>query len=175
MLYKTGDVLLFERGSKHGSFYGRLIRLITGTLYTHCALIIMVKDHPYVLEQDGVVTFKPLGTYHPREKVSVWRNNTQTWNQKLAWNIAISNVGQPYGYRNLLECLLSHLAGNLNLNRIPVPIFLDLCETKTTCAGLIANLIRSCVANPPAFSFVSTISEPDDYSANGYKKIADFN
>jgi hypothetical protein len=170
---QTGDVLLFERGSKRGSFMGRIIRLVTGSKYTHCAMIVMQGREPLVFEQDGKVTLVPLRTHGFDEPVSVWRNIGVTWH-KDAFTVASQLIGQPYGYANLLECLWSHTVNRYNI-LLPCPMVLEACRPRVTCAGLIANMLRACAVNVPYFAHVSTVAEPDDFSTNGYAQIGVLN
>ena len=169
----TGDILLFERGTSHGTFVGRCIRLITGSKFTHCALVLITrKGEPMVLEQDGKVTLKPLSDYTNKTGISVWRNPKITWEGDPVMMATTLFLGLPYGDMNLAECLWKHLVDRLDI-KARVPLLLDRREIITTCAGLIANMLMLCTKNPPAFSVISTVAEPDDFSTNGYVRIGD--
>ena len=168
---QVGDVLLYERGAQHGTPLGRLIRLITGSLYTHATIVVQDGNGTLcIAEQEGHVAVIPVEAYKFKvpDKVSVWRNPNLRWFPRIAWISAISLVGTPYGIANLFEVLVQHLMGRIIKNWKPEPILLPEDRTYCTCSGLVAKIMHAgswgTVADA-AFSEFSTIVEPDNFNA----------
>lgn len=171
---KHGDVLLFERGSKHGTLLGRIIRLLTGSRYTHSAIVLENRSgERFIAEQSGHCAMTRLDdfVFHRPEKVTVWRNETLRWNGTLAMVVAWTMVNTPYGVGNLFEILFQHTMGRLVKNWKWKPVFLPEDRKKCTCSGLVAKIMFTGTLNPPAFTRYSTIVEPDDYADHNFVQV----
>lgn len=167
---RTGDVLLFERGNSRGSFFGRVIRLVQGSRYTHCAIVILRGGTPWVADQDGVVSFRPLTSYALTVPVSVWRHPAIQWHTPAMMFYATSRIGDRYGYPSLFECMWAHLAGWLPFN-VRKPLVLPPNPELVTCAGFIAQMMQFSADPCPAFAAVSAYTEPDDFCGHGFERV----
>ena len=169
---RHGDVLLFERGSKHGTLLGRLIRLFTGSRYTHSAIVVEnLNKQKFIVEQDGRVKVTPINDYVFKrpEKVHAFRTDSLRWNNSLSMLVAWSMVGTKYGVANLFEILFQHLMGRLYPKWTPVPVFLQNDRRKCTGSGLVAKIMFvSTIGEVGEMDYLrySTIVEPDDFSEN---------
>lgn len=164
-----GDVLLYERGSKHGTLLGRIIRLVTGSRYTHSAIVVEnLPGERYIVEQDGKVRATLVEDYVFKrpEKVHVFRKPGLRWNRSLSMQMVWWMVGTRYGVANLFEILLQHLLGRLFPGREPIPVMLEENRKPCTCSGLVAKIMHVAAEDPTGglnFLRHSTIVEPDDF------------
>ena len=172
-----GDVLLFKKGAAHGSLFGRIIRLFTGSPYTHSAIVL--KDfagNRFVVEQDGLVRVQRLDTYqfdHP-ELVTVWRNRELWIGDQEAMFVAWRMAGTKYGVANLFELALQHGIARVFPNWTWTPVFLPNDRTKCTCAGLIAKILVASVRPVGKVSYfkITTLVEPDDFNEKrGFRQV----
>lgn len=171
-----GDILLFEKGSKHGTLLGRLIRLITGSRFTHTAIVLQNFAHErFIVEQTGRVKVTKLSEYKFKNpiKVTVWRNSA-LWLTSDAMTCAWKMVGVSYGVLNLFEILFQHLMSRMVKYWRWHSVFLPANRRKCTCSGLVAKILVAGTRPPErARHFTeTTIIEPDDFNElRGFKQI----
>lgn len=177
---EPGDVLLYERGgsSKKTTFFGRLVRLICGSEFTHAALVVadargklwIAEQHIRVRLYDPAELLKDPGT------ISVYSNPSMSWRFSDALFLAAKQYeGCSYGYLSLLDDLLVHLLAKVKKSYTPKAIFTR--STKhLTCSGLVARVMWLACKNRediPKFMYQYSVAEPDDFSKaeNGFRLV----
>jgi hypothetical protein len=171
-----GDVLLYEKGSKHGTLLGRLIRLITGSRFTHTAIVLQNCNHErFVVEQSGVVSVTNVSNYKFTQptKITVWRNDS-LWLTQDAMHMAWRMTGVKYGVANLFEIMLQHLLGRVLKGWRWNPVFLPPDRLKCTCSGLVAKILVAGIRplEKSRHFAKTTIVEPDDFNElRGFRQI----
>lgn len=157
-----GDILLYEN-SKRQTFYGRSIRLITGSKFVHCA-IVMTKlasgkqlNCKLFLEQLScrMLSVGEIYTRDAGEKIFVVRPLLDTPGP-LTKEFA---KPESYGYFCITDSLINHFIA-LFYKKWQFRSFLGLRSNKIDCSALNALILNSSYsiyfANPK-------IVEPDDF------------
>ena len=112
---RHGDVLLFNHRS-HVPLFARCIRLITGSKFTHCAVIIHTDmDEMLVLEQLHERQYSLLHYYQPDVGAEITVMRPRFYIPTTGVELRINHSG--YNYWSLVDCLINHLMGNLTCGR----------------------------------------------------------
>lgn len=88
--YKEGDIIFQISKSKQSPF----VQFATGSVWSHCGIIIVKNNHFYVLEASNVVKLTPLDTWinRGRFKITTYR---RIFNKPIKINYS-KYLGQPY-------------------------------------------------------------------------------
>lgn len=160
---KHGDVLLFERRN-HQGFLVWAIRVITGSEYTHAAVIqVLPSGERVILEQLTERTHSLANLYYnnpyKEERIHVFRPR---------WEIpAVKDTKDftryPYGVCGILDCAINHTMGILTLyNWSFRPILARLFKTQNLiCSALVAKRID--LQKHVDWAEHIECVEPDDY------------
>lgn len=176
--FKNGDILLV-RGGQGGNVFGHLVRLITGSEYTHCGVIIQDNLGIFnVVEQDSstghvtpVAFFCEVRRLLP-ENLAVSRYPDL---RMLPSNFSTicAKLRTRYGFLSLMDALINHPLGRLfswfgkEYTRRP---FLSTFTSTFTCAGFITKILLGLVTQDfPDYR----VAEPDDFVRFGFKVVAE--
>jgi hypothetical protein len=155
-----GDVLLFNR-RQHQTITERLIRLITGSQYTHCGIVVKVDGQLYVLEQMTERMHSRLDFYYAKlgEVIVCARPKFE-----IDQNINILDFyRENYGYTNIIDCALNHLFGRVTFGKWEFkPILVPRIKASTIiCSALVATVLQ--LDKHAAWCKYVGVVEPDDY------------
>lgn len=154
-----GDVLLFVR-HKHSSLLVKMIRLITGSQFTHAAIVLEVDQKKFVLEQENERMHSYLPFYYAFKDEEIY-----AYRPKFPIpNIVFQEFNRlDYGYLCIIDCAINHLLGLFNSKREYKPLLTKLFKSKTvTCSALVAQVLKL-TNNVNWCKYVETV-EPDDFA-----------
>jgi hypothetical protein len=134
---RTGDVLVYERTTR-GPIFARLIRLCTGSEFTHTGIFIGQGKLGGVLEQlyDREFTFINKYKQEKGERINVWRPRFNI--PSIPYQDICGHQG--YGIWCLLDDLLQHGLGFFKGYK-KRPILAKL-STRLTCSALVAKVLQ---------------------------------
>ena len=177
--FEIGDVILFRRGGKQGNLIGRFVRLITGSEFTHCGMV--VQDYNgefFVAEQDNgsghlthINKFYMIRRVKP-EQLAVYRRKNIFMPQS-SFLLVFDALKKGYGYANLFDALINHGIG-LFIEHFRYRPFLSKFTSSYTCAGYIAKQYMELVGGKLPYDFPNwKVAEPDDFANGEFIKVAE--
>lgn len=177
MEVQPGDVLMFKRGGKAGTIPGKIIQLVTGSKYTHCAVVLQGPSGLYVAEQDGRGYLIPLAEYVKHKKgvnpklIEVWRPAFPLRISAFGYYMAINATQRPYGYACLFDALINHLLGRVRKSYEYKRYLTGGDYRLVHCAGLVGKLYVNSDGEPPKHFNKYTLLEPDDFVTSRFKYV----
>jgi hypothetical protein len=156
-----GDVLLFNR-RQHQSITVRLIRLITGSQFTHCGIVVKVDGQLYVLEQMNERMHSRLDFYYAKLGETVVCSRPKF---TVDPNVNILDFyRENYGYTNIIDCAINHFMHRITFGKWEFrPILVPRLKAATIiCSALVATVLQ--LDKHATWCKYLGVVEPDDYA-----------
>ena len=155
-----GDVLLYEHRKK-ANFITKAIRLVTGSQYVHCGIVLEIDRKKYILEQmtERMHSYTPLYYNFDGEVIHCVRPT-----------FAIPEINEykvcqryNYGYHGIVDCLINHFLGRISFGLWEYkPLLTRLIKTeRTICSTLVARILD--LQNNTKWCKYPEVVEPDDF------------
>ena len=155
---KHGDILLYEEG-RQATTASRLIRLVTGSKFTHVSIVQEIYRIKFVLEQLGERThsYVPLYYVAPGEVVHCVR-------PKFTPVKATVKIFErkPYGYWSICDVAINHFIGLFNKNWVYRPWFMRWVKNPNIdCSILVGEALN--LKDEASWCNHLGVLEPDDF------------
>lgn len=155
---KHGDVLLYQ-WKKHGNFFVRAIRLITGSKIVHSGIVIEKDGDKFIVEAMGYRMHSYVPLYHAYHGEVIYCVRPKF---PIPYMPDTLFERRRYGYLNIVDCLVNHFLGLFNSKHVYTPYCAHYFKnTNLMCSALVAKALKL-PENTKWCNYIEVV-EPDDY------------